>query len=383
MLNQPRVAAAYYDFAAAVERITVERSLPDPRLSFEMDIQDVVMTLMPGIMADLPWLRRLRIQADQATAESQGRYYAFEAAVLQAAYDVKRPFFQLHFLKDRIRINQEMLRLLTELEEIARVQTEAGRVTLQDVLRAQIEQERLRTEIVDLDDSRNPLLAQLKYALGLRADAPDPSLPDSYESAPLDLTWDQLFQAALQRNPRLRQMEAEVRMAEAGIRLAHQSRLPDFNLGLEADVKASPTMWRPSGGITLPIWRDKIAAELASAQARKSAAQARLSAEQVQLAVEFADKSYMYREATRKVRLLSEVLLPKAAQALDVARMAYSSGRTEFLNLLDAERSLLEFGLAEIEARTRRELALTELSLLIVGIQPPEAPVLAPAGFSR
>jgi hypothetical protein len=31
MLNQPRVEAAYYDWASAVRRLTVERSLPDPR----------------------------------------------------------------------------------------------------------------------------------------------------------------------------------------------------------------------------------------------------------------------------------------------------------------------------------------------------------------
>ena len=47
------------------------------------------------------------------------------------------------------------------LEQIARTQVEAGKVTLQDVLGAQIEQERLKTEIANLDDSRNPMLAQL------------------------------------------------------------------------------------------------------------------------------------------------------------------------------------------------------------------------------
>jgi len=30
MLNQPQVEAAYYEWASSVERITVERSLPDP-----------------------------------------------------------------------------------------------------------------------------------------------------------------------------------------------------------------------------------------------------------------------------------------------------------------------------------------------------------------
>jgi outer membrane protein TolC len=40
MLNQPQVEAAYYDWAASVRRITVERSLPDPRLTFSSDISD-------------------------------------------------------------------------------------------------------------------------------------------------------------------------------------------------------------------------------------------------------------------------------------------------------------------------------------------------------
>ena len=269
--------------------------------------------------------------------------------------------------------------LLVELEQIARGQNEAGKVTLQDVLRAQIEQERLRTEISNLEDSRNPLLAQLKGALGLRADEPNPPVPAEFPSTPLDLAPDQLMVTALERNPRLRQMEAEVRMAESGIRLAHQSRLPDYNVGVEADVKASPVMWRPTLGITLPIWRDKIAAEIGSAQATKQAAQARLSAEEIQLAVEFADKSFMYREATRNLRLLTEALLPKARQSLEVARVSYSSGRTDFINLQEAQRALLEFELAEVDARTRRELALAEISLLILGQAPSGSPTIAPS----
>ncbi|HQL10066.1 MAG TPA: TolC family protein, partial [Lentisphaeria bacterium] len=138
----------------------------------------------------------------------------------------------------------------------------------------------------------------------------------------------------------------------------------------------SPVLTRPTFGVTLPIWRDKIAAEIASAQGRKRAAQARLSAEQIQLAVEFADKSFMYREATRNLKLLADSLLPKARQALEVARSSYSAGKVEFINLQEAQRSLLEFELAAVDARTRRELVLAELSLLIIGVAPPGAPIL-------
>src|SRR5882672_4178352 len=52
VLNQPQIEAAYFEWAASVERITRERSLPDPRLTFESDISDVVRSLMPGLMMD-------------------------------------------------------------------------------------------------------------------------------------------------------------------------------------------------------------------------------------------------------------------------------------------------------------------------------------------
>jgi outer membrane protein TolC len=380
MLNQPRVQAAYFDWAASVERITVERSLPDPRLTFSMDLRDVVEAVMPGLMLDFPGPGKLRVRAEVASAQSAASYFTFEASVLQAAFDVKKAYYQLHFLEDKILINRETLGLLADLEKLARVQNEVGKVTLQDVLRAQIEEDRMTTEVANLEDARHPLRAQLKAALGLPGDRPDPPLPAQFESTPLEITSDQLFATALARNPRLRAMEAELRLADAGIRLARKSKVPDFNAGLEVDVQQSPVMFRPQAGMTLPIWRDKIAAEIAAAQAGKRSAQARLSAEQIALAVDFADKLFTFRESARNLELLRDRLIPKARLSLAVARAGYLSGQIDFLNLIDAERALLGFQLAEVEARTQRELALAELSLLIVGLPPANAPMLPLAG---
>ena len=376
ILNQPQIEAAYFDWAASVERITRERSLPDPRLTFESDISDVVMSLMPGLMMDFPGPGKLKAAANAAAAESEMKYFAFESSVLQTAFALKKAYYQLHFLDAKLSVNQQTLSLLADLEKLARTQNEVGKVTLQDVLRAQIEQDRLTTEIENLKDSRSPLLAQFKAALGLTEEQTNPPVPQQFESTPLDLTSDQLWATALARNPRLKVMEADVRRAEASLRLAYKARVPDFSVGLEADAKASPVIYTPQLSVTLPVWRDKIEAEIAAAQAGRRAAEARLSAEQVALAVEFAEKSFMFREASRTLELLAERLLPKARQSLDVARAAYLSGRLDFLNLIDAERTLLGFQLTEVEARVQRELALAELSLLILGQPPAGAPRL-------
>ncbi len=158
--------------------------------------------------------------------------------------------------------------------------------------------------------------------------------------------------------------------------LARTTRVPDFSLGIEADLRASPVMWRPTAGVTLPIWRDKIAAEIAAAQADKRAAEARLTAEQIAVAAELASLLYLYRESGRNETLFSDTLLPLARRALEAARGGYTSGRSTFLDVIDAQRRLLEFELSGIEARTQHELTIASVSLVIAGVTPEGAPVL-------
>jgi outer membrane protein TolC len=131
--------------------------------------------------------------------------------------------------------------------------------------------------------------------------------------------------------------------------------------------------------MTLPIWRDKIAAEIAGAQAGKRAAEARLTSEQVQLVADLTAALYTYRQSVRNAKLLEEQLIPKGRQALQAARTGYANGKSSFLDAIDSYRQLLGFDLALIEARTERELALASVSLLIAGVPPQGSPTLAPA----
>jgi outer membrane protein TolC len=373
MLNQPKVESAYNDWLVSVERITQARSLPDPQFTFQMDIQNVVTSVMPGFMGLLPWPDKLRIGAKVASAQSQSKYFAFQAAVLSSAFEVKRAYFELSSHGEKIRITKETLQLLNNLERTTRAQNEAGRATLQDVLRAQVERDSLANEIKNLEDSHGALIIQFKASLGLGASDPEPPVPSRFESTPLNLSANQVLEAALSRNNQLKAMEADVRAAEVSILLAEKSRRPDFTLGFMADAKTSPTLYRFPGNpgtMTLPIWRDKIAAQIAEAQANKRSAEARLSDAQITLAADVAERTYLYREATRNMALLRDQLLPKARQSLELAQAGYLTGQTDFLNLVDAERTLLNFQLSEVDAAAQREIVLAELSLIVQGMPP-------------
>jgi outer membrane protein TolC len=369
-LNSPRIEAAYYEWAVAVARITPARSLPDPRLTFESDVADTVMTLMPGLMVDLPGPGKLRLAGDAAAAESTASSFAFAAEILRTALELKQAYYELHALEETIRVQKETLRLLEDLETLAQQQNAAGKVTLQDVLRAQMAHDQVATRIASLEDSRSAVAAALKAALGLGPADPAPPLPSSFVTSTDEPDPDALLATALARNPTLRAMESDVRRAEAMLELARKSGVPDFSLGIEADLRGSPVVFRPSASMTLPIWRDRIAAEIAAAQAGTRAAEARLGAGEVRLAADLASGLFTYREAVRNAALLRGSLVHKARQALDAAQAGYVDGRAGFLDVIDAQRTLLEFEIALIDARTQRELSLATLSLAIAGVPP-------------
>jgi outer membrane protein TolC len=379
LLNAPRVEAAFFDWAASVENITVERSLPDPRLTFQMYIAGVVTSVMPGLMQEFPGPGKLALRAKVASAMSQVRYFDFENAVLQTAFALKRAYYRLWFLNEKIKINRQMLNLLADLEQSARGQNAVGKATLQDVYRAQIEEDRLSNDIANLEDSRHPLRAEFKAALGLTREQPDPPEPAQFETTTVEIPPEQLLAVAFARNPQLKEMEAQVRQAQASLDLAYKAKVPDFSLGMSADALASPTLYWPQASMSLPLWRDKIAAQIAGAQAGQRAAQARLTSAQIMLTADFAVKSYDYREITRNLSLLQDKLIPKARKSLEIARAGYLAGQIDFFNLIDAERTLLNFQLEEVEARTRREIVLADLSLSIAGMAPEGSPILPPS----
>jgi outer membrane protein TolC len=376
LLNSPTVKAAFYDWSASVEDITIQRSLPDPQLTFQADIANIVMSVMPGFMQEFPGPGKLKARARVAIAESRGKYFAFESASLQTAFNLKRAYYQLGLVEEQIRLKHEMLSLLENQERVFRAQNATGASSLPELLRVQSDADRARNEIADLEDSRGSLLQNFKAALGLAPEQADPPVPLHFEMSVGIVDADELQRFAFKHNPQLAEMGAEVRATEAGIAMAYKQRVPDFSLGLMADVKASPTVFRPLAGMTLPIWRDKIAAEIAQAKANELAAKSRLKSAQIELAVNFAEKSFAYRQTSRNMALIENQLIPRANQSLEIARAGYRAAMMDFSALTEVEREVLDLQLAAAEARTAREIALADLSLIVAGVPPANTPFL-------
>ena len=119
--------------------------------------------------------------------------------------------------------------------------------------------------------------------------------------------------------------------------------------------------------ISLPIWSESYAA------ARRAARAERLQVVHEKIQLENALGSqikqalYELQDADRRIVLYRDTVLPKAQEMLVSSEMAYQAGTIDFLSLIDAQRSILQFRLEYEELLANSGKSLAELEMLAGG----------------
>jgi cobalt-zinc-cadmium efflux system outer membrane protein len=118
------------------------------------------------------------------------------------------------------------------------------------------------------------------------------------------------------------------------------------------------------GMINVPLQLERIRAGIDEARASLRAAQAALRLRRDELGAQIALQLFLARDSDRQLSLLEEVLLPRARDVVNAIEAAYATGGSSFLELLDAQRSLLALELASAELQVSRARAVAALEAL-------------------
>ncbi|EMK00360.1 MULTISPECIES: TolC family protein [unclassified Leptospira] len=368
IINNPEVGAAYFKWKESFLKSKIEGALEDPKLTFQADIKMTVMSFMPGLMLDLFGPGKRALRKDIALAEADADYYRYRQTVLRVLHTLIEIYYRYHLVHKKVEINKKMLRVLADIEKISRSGFEVGRFTLIDALRTQVEQSKNALEIRNLEDSENPLRYSWAVNLGINPKQEKVPFPNYIPIQSEFLESEAIYEVAFENNPLLKEMESEVRMAEKMLELANKSKVPDFAVGLMTDFATNPTMFRPTGFVTLPIWREKIEGIIGSSAAAKEGAKKKYTKELISLVSDFSEKLYKYREINRNLNALSKDFLPKIEKTFEVGLSGYSAGKIDFVTLLTIEREVLEFQIVQAELSVEREILIAEIKHLLMGI---------------
>jgi outer membrane protein TolC len=152
-------------------------------------------------------------------------------------------------------------------------------------------------------------------------------------------------------------------------------------VGVEYDLMAHTSVsdgdMNPIGimvGLNIPIWWQKYAAGVREARWRHSLAVHAKAALVNSLSADVEMALFEFQDAGRKINLYRDTLIPKAAQALQAAQIAYAATKVGFQDYLDAQRVLLEFQLSYERSLADRTQRMAELEMLVGKRLPVSAP---------
>lgn len=380
-LNNPGLKAAFHRWRAAVERIPQVRALPNPQLTFAYFIREVETRVGPqqgkvGIMQMFPWFGKRALKGGAALEAANAAKQVYENTKLKLFYRVKRAYFQYYYMVQTTAVLKENVRLLELLEKVTREKYRTGMASYADLLKIQVEKDKLHDRLSSANEGLEPIKAGLNAALNRAPGSPLPvpeGIPTGTQTR--EISRDRLVKLLKKNNPQLKAADFTAAKERAGVRLAKKNYYPDFSLGVDYVITGKTMMpGVPGSGkdpviaavsFRLPLRFKKNRAAVKGANARFRAAVNRKKEEENSLLARLEMVFYRFRDARRKMVLYGDSLLPRAKQALEVTRSAFEAGEVDFLDFIDSQRTLLGFELAYEEAKTLRAQRLAELQMLV------------------
>ncbi|HUW50603.1 MAG TPA: TolC family protein [Sulfuricella sp.] len=378
--QNPELAARRHEEDAASERVYPAGALPDPTLRTELqDITnqgiDASPNVLPGrigntkytLIQPIPFWGKRDLKREVAEAEANQAKGRAAETWSELSTRVKTVYAQYYLIAHTELLTREILDLVENLEKISRSRYANGLVPQQDVIRAQVEQTGIRSDLVAIETEHHHAHVRLNLLLNRPAAAPLAE-PDRLRPMPKParLDYASLEKRLRAGNPQLFTDEAGVAAAEKNRELVYKNRYPDFNLGLApTQVGDKVNTWGLMIELNIPLQQESRRSKEREAQAMLAAAESRRESTQNRLLAGLAEILSSLDAARRVESLTQTSLLPQAELTFKAALAGYETGKVDFATLLDAQRQIRKARLDILKAQTDEQVSLAEIERLM------------------
>jgi NodT family efflux transporter outer membrane factor (OMF) lipoprotein len=294
--------------------------------------------------------------------------------------ELARAYFDLRGAQEQLAVATRNAENQRRTFALTRERLEAGRGTAFDTERAQAQLSTTLALIPDLESRVRQAQYQIGVLVGrapaavaveLEKPVPLPDFPDIAEISTPD--------TVIRRRPDVAAAERQVAVERALVGAAKADYLPRLNLGggvgyasSEFDALGDEGTFRYAVGpfITWPALNlGRIKARVDQSRARENEAQAQYDATVLRAAQDVESSLVRYRTARTRVSRIREAAAA-SERAAELARMRFTGGVADFLQVLDAERTQLEAQDQLAESRTDAATAYAALYKALGGSWP-------------
>jgi outer membrane protein, multidrug efflux system len=312
---------------------------------------------------ELDLFGRVRRSVEQARAQSQGQSEALNDALIVLESEIVQSYVQLRGAQAQKASQEENVKAAEENLDLTQRRQRNGLTTELDVDQARTQVDDTRRQLPAYDGQVQQAMNALSLLIGDGPGAVDEQLRESKPVPPTPEIVDVGVPSALaRRRPDIRQAEAKLHAATANVGVAVASFYPDIsltgNIGMRALDASYLTNWAShfySAGpaVSLPIFtggRLTAGLTLARAEEREAALSYRATVLNALREVEDALVAYRVDHASRD--LLQETL-DSAQVTWDLARNQYDYGLSSYINVLNAESTVLSDRQALVQANVQ------------------------------
>ena len=378
--HNPEFAATRLEADAAAQRSLSADALPDPVLRTElMDFTNRGTgrgaSLLPSqvgstrylLMQSVPWFGRRDLQREVAEAQVSRANGQTSASWAELSGKIKSTYAQYYYLSGSEKLARETLGLITSLEKVAQTRYANGLGAQQDVIRAQVEQTDLRTELLDLENMRHHMHVRLNALLS-RPNMAELAQPAQLRPLPVaaKLDWASLEAKLRARNPQLLIADASINEAEKRRDLAYNNRYPGFTLGVAPTQTGNLVRsWDLMVEFNIPLQQGARRSQENEAEAMLAASSARKQAVLNQTLSDLSEIVAGLETARRTETLVTTRMLPQTELTYQSALTGYETGKVDFATLLDAQRQILKSRRQQLKSQLEAQLRLAELESLL------------------
>ena len=376
MAANPEIRVAVRQLAVVEAHVPAAGALDDPFVMYRgwgiplrqpwnyNDAQNMFM-----VSQTFPGFGKRGLRTEIARTDVTEAKAALENTRLNVGVQVRRAFYDLLRAQDELRIHDEHVAIARQAVEAARIKYTVGNVPQQDILKAQVALTRLAEHLIHFEQDADIARARLNTLLGR-----DPVTPVNVRgeyTVPQQLLGIlDLEKTALVSRPDLAQAQAALERSRQEQTLAGKAYSPDFTVA--AGYMLMPTgsdhrnNYMIEGSINLP-WLNhrKHDSEIAEARAKTSEQDAELEAMRSAAFGQIQEALVQVKAAKRLADVYHDALQPQSEATLRSTVIAYENDRTDFLNLLDSQTTVVDIDLAYFQALADFETRFADLELAV------------------
>jgi outer membrane protein TolC len=330
-----------------------------PGQTYARDVDSYAFLTQP---LDVLGKRKQRIAvAEEEVSRTQTGY---EQMKLQIVQSVRLAYWEARGAQEKRDLLKATVENFQKIIDYQSAQLSVGAISEQDLLRVQLEGERLKIAtnlaVIEATRARVQLLREMGQIEFPEVSLTEPLDADDFVIEPIDIA------QVLAQRIEIKLANAAVEEAQARAQLQNVSARPDLNIlyGYKRTqlVDATTGVNTAIAGlqITLPI-TDRNQGNRAAAAAELRRQQQLLAATEADVRADYFGALTAYQLRRNEVIDTLQPLREHAKTISEIAQAVYAQGGTDLLRLLDAERARLDAELAYVQGMAEYQQSISNL----------------------